>query len=84
MLKNYFILGFVPFGVTFDDFIKPFIEEIKLLERGQIMNIQGQDYWIIAGLGVVTADLPQGNDLAGVKRHGLIKDVELVKFLRNS
>ena len=70
LLKNHFILGFVPFGGTFDDFIKPFIAEMKLLERGQIMNIQGQDYWIIAGLGVVTADLPQGNDLAGVKRHG--------------
>ena len=28
---------------------------------------------VIAGLGVVTADLPQGNDLAGVKRHNAIK-----------
>ena len=73
LLKNHFILGFVPFGGTFDDFIKPFIAEIKLLERGQIMNIQGQDYWITAGLGVVTTDLPQGNDLAGVKRYGANK-----------
>ncbi|POG66598.1 hypothetical protein GLOIN_2v1780345 [Rhizophagus irregularis DAOM 181602=DAOM 197198] len=28
---------------------------------------------VIAGLGCVTADLPQGNDLTGVKRHGAIK-----------
>ncbi|CAG8854113.1 17933_t:CDS:2, partial [Gigaspora margarita] len=45
-LRNYFVLGFVPF------------------ESGQLMNIQGQEYWVIASLGVVIADLPQGNDLA--------------------
>jgi hypothetical protein len=73
LLKNHFVLGFVPFGGNFDEFIQPFIMEMKSLERGQIMNIQGQDYWITAGLGVVTADLPQGNDLAGVKRHGANK-----------
>ena len=28
---------------------------------------------MIAGLGVVTADLPQGNDLAGVLRHNAAK-----------
>ncbi|UZO20523.1 uncharacterized protein OCT59_012946 [Rhizophagus irregularis] len=31
------------------------------------------EYSVIAGLGCVTADLPQGNDLTGVKRHGAIK-----------
>jgi hypothetical protein len=67
LLKNHFILGFVPFGGNFDEFIQPFIMEMKSLECGQIMNVQGQDYWIIASLGVVTADLPQGNDLAGIK-----------------
>ncbi|CAG8828623.1 46012_t:CDS:2, partial [Gigaspora margarita] len=74
LLKNHFILGFVPFGETFNDFIKPFIAEMKSLECGQIINIQGQDYWVIVGLGVVIADLLQGNDLAGVKRHGANKD----------
>ncbi|KAF0490870.1 hypothetical protein F8M41_021874 [Gigaspora margarita] len=68
-LKNHFVLGFVPFGGSFDEFIRLFIMEIKSLESGQIMNIQGQEYWVIASLGVVTADLPQGNDLAGIKRH---------------
>ncbi|UZO19646.1 uncharacterized protein OCT59_010926 [Rhizophagus irregularis] len=34
---------------------------MKELEKGKVMTVQGQDAWIIAGLGVVTADLPQGN-----------------------
>ncbi|CAB4427813.1 unnamed protein product [Rhizophagus irregularis] len=50
-----------------------FVEELKQLEKGKIMNVQGRDVWVVAGLGVVTADLPQGNDLAGVLRHGASK-----------
>ncbi|UZO28126.1 uncharacterized protein OCT59_021669 [Rhizophagus irregularis] len=38
-------------------------DEMKELEKGKVMTVQGQDAWIIAGLGVVTADLPQGNDM---------------------
>ena len=30
----------------------------------------GEEVYVRAGLGVITADLPQGNDLCGVKRHG--------------
>ena len=67
LLKNHFIIGFVPFDGNFDKFIQSFIMEIKSLECGQIMNIQGQDYWITVGLGVVIADLSQGNDLIGIK-----------------
>ena len=69
-LKNHFVLGFVPFGGSFDKFIKPFIREMKILEKGKIMNIQGSECVVIASLGDTTADLPQGNDLVGVKRHG--------------
>ncbi|RIB12378.1 hypothetical protein C2G38_2200800 [Gigaspora rosea] len=72
-LRNHIVLGFVSFGGSFDEFIRPFIIEIKSLESGQIMNIQGQKYWVIASLGVVTVNLPQGNDLAGVKRHNANK-----------
>ncbi|CAB4443413.1 unnamed protein product [Rhizophagus irregularis] len=68
-LKNYFVLGFVPFSGSFDKFIKPFITEMKVLERGKILNIQGNECVVIASLGDTTADLPQGNDMAGVKRH---------------
>ncbi len=69
-LRNHFVLSFVPFGGEFDDTMKPIVNEIKMLEKGVLMNINGQDVWIIAGLGVITADLPQGNDLADTKRHG--------------
>ena len=40
LLKNHFLLGFVPFGKNFNEFIQPFIMEMKALERGQIMNVQ--------------------------------------------
>jgi len=69
-LKNHFVLGFVPFGGSFNEFIIPFIKEMKELENGKIVEIQGNESLVIATLGDITADLPQGNDLAGVKRHG--------------
>ena len=72
-LRNHFVLGFVPFGGNFNEFIRPFISDMKRLEQGTLMNVQGRDCWIVASLGSVTADLPQGNDLAGVKRHGAIR-----------
>ncbi|RGB27248.1 hypothetical protein C1646_769348 [Rhizophagus diaphanus] len=72
-LRNHFVLGFIPFGGHFEDFIRPFIEDMKQLERGTLMNVQEIDCWVIAGLGYVTADLLQGNDLAGVKRHGALR-----------
>ncbi|PKY61391.1 hypothetical protein RhiirA4_486295 [Rhizophagus irregularis] len=72
-LKNHFVIGFVPFGGSFNEFIRPFVDEMKQLEKGIIMDVQGNRSFIIASLGDVTADLPQGNDLAGVKRHSAIK-----------
>ncbi|PKC61846.1 hypothetical protein RhiirA1_465953 [Rhizophagus irregularis] len=72
-LRNHFVLGFVPFGGDFDDFIRPFISDMKRLEQGIVMNVLKEDCWIVAGLGCITADLPQGNDLTGIKRHGAIK-----------
>ncbi|CAG8846950.1 13672_t:CDS:2, partial [Gigaspora margarita] len=72
-LRNHFVLGFVPLSGSFDKFIRPFIMEIKSLESGQIINIQNQEYWVIASFGIVTADLPQENDLASIKRHSANK-----------
>lgn len=74
LLKNHFVLGFVPFGGNFNEFIIPFISEMKELEQGKVMNIQGHDVWVIASIGVVTADLPQGNDLVGVLRQNANKE----------
>ncbi|GET63970.1 hypothetical protein GLOIN_2v1790940 [Rhizophagus irregularis DAOM 181602=DAOM 197198] len=65
LIKNHFVIEFIPFGGKFDEFMIPFISEMKELEKGKVMTVQGQDAWIIAGLGIVTADLPQGNDMTG-------------------
>ncbi|GET57157.1 hypothetical protein GLOIN_2v1790940 [Rhizophagus irregularis DAOM 181602=DAOM 197198] len=65
LIKNHFVLEFIPFGRNFNEFMVPFVSEIKKFEKGKIMTVQGQDAWVIAGLGLVTADLPQGNDMAG-------------------
>ena len=72
-LKNHFVIGFVPFGANFNEYIEPFIIEMKQLEKGKIMNLQGNKSLVFATLGDITADLPQGNDLAGVKRHSAIR-----------
>ncbi|GES95935.1 hypothetical protein GLOIN_2v1790377 [Rhizophagus clarus] len=65
LLKNHFVLEFVPFSGNFNEFMLPFISEMKEFEQGKLMEVNGQDAWVIAGLGVVTADLPQGNDMCG-------------------
>ncbi len=83
LLRNHFVLGFVPFGGNFNEFIQPFISEMKKLEQGKIMKVNGQDAWVIAGLGVVTSDLPQGNDLAGVLRHNAIRGCRTCMISRN-
>jgi hypothetical protein len=69
LLKNHFIIGFVPFGGKFKDFIRPFLKELKELEKEKIINIQEKDTLVVVGLGLVTADLLQENDLARIMRH---------------
>ncbi|UZO15811.1 uncharacterized protein OCT59_007226 [Rhizophagus irregularis] len=54
-------------------------DEMKELEKGKVMTVQRQDAWIIAGLGVVTADLPQSNDLTEVLRHNANKGCRTCK-----
>lgn len=44
------------------------------------MNVQGENCWIIASIGCVTANLLQGNDLAGVNDIMRSRGVECVKF----
>ena len=83
-LKNHFVLGFVPFGGSFDEFIKPFIMEMKELKVGKIMNIQGIQCFIIARLGDITADLPQGNDLVGVKWHSANRGCRTCNITKDS
>ncbi|UZO14048.1 uncharacterized protein OCT59_005519 [Rhizophagus irregularis] len=62
----------------------PFISEMKEFEQGKLMEVNGQDAWVIAGLGVVTADLPQGNDMCGVLRHNANKGCRTCTASRES
>src|ERR1051325_6514011 len=69
-LKNHYLIGFVPFGANFAEFIKPFIRDIMKLQDGIIMtNFDSEEVFVSEGLGMCTADLPQGNDMAGIRRH---------------
>ena len=83
LLRNHFVLGFVPFGGNFNEFIQPFISKMKKHKQGKIMKVNGQDAWVIAGLGVVTSDLPQGNDLTGVLRHNAIRGCRTCMISQN-
>ena len=69
-IKNHFLIGFVPFWADFNDFIRPVIQDIKSLENGIVMQTLDGNAWVTGGIGCITVDLPQGNDLADVKRHG--------------
>ncbi|PKY35101.1 hypothetical protein RhiirB3_395989 [Rhizophagus irregularis] len=61
-------MKFVPFGEEFEDVIKPFIKDIKQLQHGIVMKIGEEEVWVTGGLDLTMADLPQGNDLAGILR----------------
>ena len=49
LLRNIFLLGFVPFGCTFEDFIVPIVNDLKRLEQGEVWTIDGEEYWVVAG-----------------------------------
>ena len=68
-LRNHFLIGFVPFGGELKNTIEEFILDMKELQNGMLMKMKNEQVWVSAGLGMATADLPQGNDLAGIKRH---------------
>ncbi|KAF0538290.1 hypothetical protein F8M41_007975 [Gigaspora margarita] len=46
-LKNYFLIGFVPFGANFNDFIELILQEIKQLENGLSIKTLFSDTWVI-------------------------------------
>ncbi|PKK63574.1 hypothetical protein RhiirC2_716893 [Rhizophagus irregularis] len=83
-LKNHFVLGFVPFSGSFEEFIAPFVAEMKMLENGKIMDVQGTKSIVIASLGDITANLPQGNDLVGVKRHSATRGCRTCNTTKDS
>ena len=71
-LKNHFIVGFIPFGGHFDDVMRPLLQELHQLEKGVAMDMDNETVWVIASIGLVTADMPQGNDLCDVKKQGAL------------
>jgi hypothetical protein len=48
-LRHVYLLGFVPFGVSFRDFIAPVSEELETLQKGVLWNIEGKPHWVIIG-----------------------------------
>src|SRR2546423_7149653 len=48
------------------------------------MNVQGENCWVIASIGCVTADLSKGNDLAGVKQHSAIKGCRMCQVSKEN
>ena len=57
---------------------------MKWLEKRIIIDIQGNECLVIASLGDVIANLPQGNDLAGVKRHSTIRGCRTCNAAKDS
>ncbi|POG69329.1 hypothetical protein GLOIN_2v1480079 [Rhizophagus irregularis DAOM 181602=DAOM 197198] len=68
-LKNHFLYGFIPYAAASDEVLQPIIKDIQELERGYELEINNQRVWVTGGLGVITSDLPEGNEQAGVKNH---------------
>ncbi|CAG8739036.1 7805_t:CDS:2, partial [Racocetra fulgida] len=60
------------------------IPEMEQLEKGIVMNILGNRSLIIASLSAITTNLPQGNNLTGVKRHGAIRGCCICNVVKNS
>ena len=50
-IRNNFDLGLIPAGVSFVDYIQPFVHELEDLQRGQRWRIGNEEYWVIAGMG---------------------------------
>ncbi|GET00728.1 hypothetical protein GLOIN_2v1790940 [Rhizophagus clarus] len=67
--KAYHKLGGLYIQIEFKDVIEEFISDMKELQAGIPMIMKNEQVWVSAGFGMSTADLPQGNDMAGVKRH---------------
>ncbi|CAG8670117.1 32196_t:CDS:2 [Gigaspora margarita] len=77
LLKNHFLLGFVPFGALFNDYIKPIFDNIYQLQNGKIVNTLEGEIWIVGRLGCITANLLQAS------QYGLSKKLVLDKLYWN-
>lgn len=48
-LRNIFNLGLIPAGVSFEDFISPFVRELHDLQKGERWTVNGKDVWVMGG-----------------------------------
>jgi len=70
---NIFPLGFIPRGVSFQEYHPHFLRQIQELERGREMELDGMRTLVTGGIAISTADLPQGNDKVMTNRHNAKK-----------
>ena len=70
------------FEEKFNDVLEECISDMKKLQSGILIITRNKQVWVSAGLGMVTADLPQGNDMAGIKDIMQNTDVALARSLK--
>jgi hypothetical protein len=49
-LRHIYLLGFVPFGTSFQDYISPVVDELATLQNGILWNINGELFWVVVGM----------------------------------
>src|SRR5205085_4317783 len=75
-LKNHFIVRFIPFGSHFNDVMYPLLQELYWLKKGITMKMNDEMVRVITSIGLVTADMPQENDLCDVKKQGTLYECQ--------
>jgi len=64
-LENIWCLGIKPPNTSIHDCLKAFIQDVKRLQHGFYTAVAGEQIFVIGGIGLVKADMPQANELAG-------------------
>jgi len=52
-LRNIFLIGLIPFGVDFNHWIRPVVDEIASLQQGVVWELNGISYWVVAGMSLL-------------------------------
>ncbi|GES84133.1 hypothetical protein GLOIN_2v1790377 [Rhizophagus clarus] len=75
LLKNHFVLRLVPFSGNFNEFMLPFISEMKEFKQGKLMEVNGQDAWVMGqfSLSRITYQLLSGCT-SNIKIHHITDD----------
>jgi hypothetical protein len=73
-LKNWLLLGFTPYGSSFEDTIVPIFRQLKDFQFGKLIKLpSGHRIILSVKLLYTCCDMPESNDLAGVKRQSSLK-----------